>query len=91
MLHLWLSRSCNSPLTLSVNDYFENDAVCSCIEALIPHCRRWQDVKLTLLGSQFNIFSAVAGSLPLLEKLYINTLDTPLPTLGCIRGRAHTF
>jgi hypothetical protein len=79
MLQIWLLRSCNSPLTLSVNAESFDDVVVarSYINALIPHCRRWQDVEFALPVSLLSMFNAVAGSLPLLQKLglYIDTLD----------------
>jgi hypothetical protein len=82
MLQTWLLRSSNFPLTLAVDaTYLEDYAVCLCIETLIPHCRRWQDVKLILPGPLLSMLDAVAGSVPLLQKVHIGTTESMIPSL----------
>lgn len=82
MLQTWLLRSCDIPLTLAVNATCLGDYdVCLCIKTLIPHCRRWQDVKFILPGPLLSMLGAVAGSVPLLQKVHIGTTESTIPFL----------
>jgi len=87
MIKTWLLRSSNSPLTLAIDaEYIEDDAsIRPCVDEIIPHCRRWKDVEFHFGASLFSTFNAVAGSLPLLQRLHIDTLDTVYPFLDTFK------
>jgi hypothetical protein len=86
MLQTWLLRSHNSPLTLSVNTKHIRDyVILSSIDVMITNCRHWQNVKFTLPGSLFRMFSAVAGLLPMLQKLCIEMMHTEIQSLGAFK------
>jgi len=72
MLEIWLSRSGLSPLTLDVESENENNNV---IHTLVPYSRRWHDVSLSLDPAQYKVLAAVAGNLPMLERLNLDASD----------------
>lgn len=79
----WLSRSGACPLTIRV--VFEENADADhlyrhVVDVLVSHSRRWRDVNIARPGS-LDMYSAVKGSLPILEKLMI---VSPADELGSL-------
>ncbi|KAJ7633181.1 hypothetical protein FB45DRAFT_523350 [Roridomyces roridus] len=72
LLRVWLQRSGNCALSV-LFDYYKESAgdeplIQECIEALLDHARRWQDIDLTFA---FEELCKITGSMPLFRSVTI--------------------
>ncbi|KAJ7185197.1 hypothetical protein C8R46DRAFT_1185014 [Mycena filopes] len=74
LFKLWLDRSGNAPLNLTVHGWRSPQAQ-SLVAASILHAHHWQDVKFGLPVSSFPTLDLANTSLPLLRSISLDILD----------------
>ncbi|KAJ7257972.1 hypothetical protein B0H12DRAFT_1232522 [Mycena haematopus] len=87
ILECWLSRSGCLPLSFLMDSIWDTISG-ECLDALVPHCARWEFITLAAT-SETDIF-ALQGAMPLLQQLEIKAWDDgppPSPIRFC--GTSH--
>ncbi|KAJ6541537.1 hypothetical protein B0H19DRAFT_1035635 [Mycena capillaripes] len=69
LLHIWLSRSGNHPISLQCQETSRAGAL---IEASLAHSHHWQDIKFTLPLTSLSKLALHHAFLPMLRSIYID-------------------
>ncbi|KAJ7759401.1 hypothetical protein DFH07DRAFT_884339 [Mycena maculata] len=86
LLEIWLNRSGGCPLSIGIwSGATSTPDVCRFIDALVPHCGRWQDMDLDI---PFRDLIRITGDMPLLHTLSVGLTDMEMDDGAALQPHA---
>ncbi|KAJ7183666.1 hypothetical protein C8R46DRAFT_518091, partial [Mycena filopes] len=82
LLTLWLDRSGNLPLDLTLQ-HWETGTAEPLVQASILHAHHWQDIKFVMPANAYSTLNLENASLPMLRSISLDLIQ-PSPELECV-------
>lgn len=91
LLQLYLERSRQWPLTLTLEDGPQAPIENSAIELLVRDSHRWRDVTMNFWNKRIDALASLENRMPLVEKLALTIPSIPMYAIFCQMPALHTL